>query len=234
MTIWAISDLHLSHANPRRLAPLPPRWNNHVERMRNLWSGCVAPRDLVLIPGDLSLATNHRDVQPDLDWLHALPGRKVLSPGNHDVWWNKLEPVRRILRSSMYAVDGDAIEIDGVIVCGARACAPSEDQAAASLSGLGSALTLACGLRTSTQPIYVLWHYPPFDRHGTPTDAARLMIDARVTACAFGHIHQLGQWSTAAQHIQEGIPFRCVAADALGFRPLKLNNGDILNYSTPR
>ena len=44
--------------------------------------------DLVLIPGDLSMARNHRDLQPDLAWLDRLPGIKVVSPGNHDQWWN--------------------------------------------------------------------------------------------------------------------------------------------------
>ena len=37
--------------------------------------------DLVLLPGDLSMARNHRDLQPDLAWLDRLPGTKVLAAG---------------------------------------------------------------------------------------------------------------------------------------------------------
>ncbi len=124
MNIWAIADLHLSLARPERLARIPGRWQDHLARIERSWRGAVRPDDLVLIPGDLSMARNHREVQPDLAWLERLPGTKVLAPGNHDVWWNQIERVRPLLRGSQLAVGGDAIEVAGVIVCGTRGVPP--------------------------------------------------------------------------------------------------------------
>ena len=78
----------------------------------------MRPEDLVLLPGDLSMARNHRDLQPDLAWLDRLPGTKVLSAGNHDLWWNNVATIRPMLRNSQLAVGGDAVATHGVIVCG--------------------------------------------------------------------------------------------------------------------
>ena len=118
MKVWAISDLHLSFARPDRRERYAARWRDHAARIEEHWRARVGQRDLVLLPGDLSMARNHRDVQPDLAWLDRLPGTKVLAPGNHDQWWNSAAAVRPMLRASLRAVDGDAIEVCGVIVSG--------------------------------------------------------------------------------------------------------------------
>jgi predicted phosphohydrolase len=39
------------------------------------------------LAGDISWAAKPHEVLPDLAWLDARPGRKVLVKGNHDFWW---------------------------------------------------------------------------------------------------------------------------------------------------
>jgi len=94
MTVWAIADLHLSFAHPDRRERYAGRWRDHAAKIEAGWREVVGPGDLVLLPGDLSMARNHRDLQPDLAWLDRLPGTKVLAPGNHDLWWNGAEKIR--------------------------------------------------------------------------------------------------------------------------------------------
>ena len=110
MNVWAISDLHLSFARPERRERFAARWRDHAAHIERNWREAVGPGDLVLLPGDLSMAQNHRDLQPDLAWLERLPGTKVLAPGNHDRWWNGAQAIRPLLRRSMLAVDGDAVD----------------------------------------------------------------------------------------------------------------------------
>src|SRR5438105_15758804 len=118
MTIWGIADLHLSMARLDRRERYAGRWRDHASKIEHHWRAVVRPDDLVLLPGDLSMARNHRDVQADLAWIDGLPGTKVLSPGNHDVWWNDVAQVRPMLRASERAVGGDAVATCGAIVCG--------------------------------------------------------------------------------------------------------------------
>src|SRR5690242_10789585 len=118
MSVWAIADLHLSFARPDRRERYAARWRDHAARIEREWRTVVGPDDLVLLPGDLSMARNHRDLQADLAWIDHLPGTKVLSPGNHDLWWNGVAQVRPMLRASELAVGGDAVVACGAIVCG--------------------------------------------------------------------------------------------------------------------
>jgi predicted phosphohydrolase len=226
MTIWGISDLHLSFARPGPRERFAGRWRDHAAKIAVHWRAVVRPEDLVLLPGDLSMARTHRDVQPDLDWLENLPGSKVLSAGNHDRWWNGARAVRRLLRRSQLAVGGDAIATHGVIVCGTRGAAITEalDAAARSeLDALDRALSSAIALRTRDEPIYVLWHYAPFDTFGRPGPTVPRLEAAGVRCCAYGHLHAEGQWSRTVQGEVRGVRYACVAADAVGFRPLALS-----------
>jgi uncharacterized protein len=232
MNVWAISDLHLSFARPDRRERFAARWRDHAGRIEENWRARVRPGDLVLLPGDLSMARNHRDVQPDLVWLDRLPGTKVLAPGNHDQWWNGAEKIRPMLRDTLRAVDGDALEIQGAIVCGtagvpATLDPPSSEERLAlerNLAELERALEHAGRLRKREDaPLYVVWHYPPFDVHGQPGRCVELIERARVTACVYGHLHGQKEWSAAVQGPRRGVRYYCVAADAIGFCPLKID-----------
>lgn len=229
--VWAISDLHLSQANPERRDRLAGRWRDHVERVEQNWRKAIAPSDVVLVPGDVSAARNHRDLQPDLAWLERLPGIKVLSQGNHDTWWNGVAKIRPMLRPSLRAVGGDAVEVGGTIACGTRGAPAATDETITTglralwdqeLDSLDRALAAASALRTGNQPLFVLWHYPPFDRHGRRTPVVERLEQAQATACVYGHLHQLQQWATTTQGTIGGVRYYCVAADAIGFHPLRI------------
>jgi hypothetical protein len=231
MPVWAISDLHLSHARPARLERFAGRWRDHVRLLEENWRACVSRDDLVLIPGDISLARNHREVQPDLAWLENLPGTKVLSPGNHDAWWNNVEAIRPLLRRSQHAVEGDALVIGNVIICGARGAPPLGDEPTPELrsgwerelASLDGALQHAHRLRSAGEPIYALWHLPPFDAQGRPSAVVERLEAAGVSACVYGHLHQTAQWALAKQGEHRGVRYYCVAADAVGFRPFRID-----------
>jgi predicted phosphohydrolase len=117
MRVWGIADLHLSFARPEPRERYAARWRDHAARIEANWRDAVGRDDLVLLPGDLSMARNHRELQPDLAWIDRLPGTKVLAPGNHDRWWNGVNKVRPMLRRSLLAVGGGPGATHRVVIC---------------------------------------------------------------------------------------------------------------------
>jgi predicted phosphohydrolase len=231
--LWGLADLHLSHARPDPRDRFARRWADHAARIGEHWRALVGPGDIVLVPGDVSMAANHRDLQPDLAWLHALPGTKVLAPGNHDRWWNRREAIEKILRPSIRVVEGNAVAVPGLIVAGARSVAIADDAAPpeartrqeAAVASARDALEAAARLRDAGEGprVAMLWHHPPFDDRGTPGPLVPLLEAHGVDLCAFGHVHREGQWSSVRQGVVHGVHYACVAADAVGFAPYRLD-----------
>ena len=230
MTVWAIADLHLSFARDDPRERFAGRWRDHAATIAREWRSVVRPEDVVLLPGDVSMARNHREVQPDLAWLDRLPGVKVISPGNHDGWWNGAAKVRPMLRKTIRAVEGDALDLGGVIVCGARGAAVPDEEDAAGKTAIGReaaslsrALDAAVALKGQRDsPILAMWHFPPFGSRGNPGPAVAMLEGSGALVCVYGHLHTEAQWASAVQGEHGGVTYRCVAADAIGFRPLRI------------
>ena len=126
MALFAISDLHL----PAREKPMDvfgAHWENHFERIREDWLQRVGAEDVVLLPGDLTWAMRLEDAMEDIARVGELPGRKIILRGNHDYWWSAIGRVRRALPEGMYALQNDAMELDGVLTPapGAGRCPPT-------------------------------------------------------------------------------------------------------------
>ena len=90
MSLYAIGDLHL-HFGSELKAPgqLHGRvWKNHEERFRKNCAERIREDDVLLLAGDHSWGKNEAECAPDFRYIEALPGKKVLLRGNHDMFWD--------------------------------------------------------------------------------------------------------------------------------------------------
>ena len=98
MKIFAIGDLHLSF-DPRLEKPMDifgGGWVGHTEKLYQNWNEAVREEDLVIICGDISWALRPDEAICDLDWIHALPGKKLFFKGNHDLWWTSIGKLNKL------------------------------------------------------------------------------------------------------------------------------------------
>lgn len=90
MSLYAIGDLHL-HYQSELKAPGQLRdrvWKNHEEKFRkNCWK-LLTDEDTLVLAGDHSWGKNLPECELDLQYICDLPGRKILTRGNHDMFWD--------------------------------------------------------------------------------------------------------------------------------------------------
>ncbi len=227
---WAIADTHLSFGKPKDMARFGDRWAEHPEALAAAWREQVRPEDVILIPGDVSWAQSMNKIWPDLEWLCALPGRKVLLCGNHDHWWKDIFSVRKIVEPmGFYALEGDSVDLDGVLICGAMGhIAPHDpyyqadarkDRYKRELKRLESALEHATARREPGQPLLLMMHYPPFTSDGRSTAYVGLIDRYKPTLCVYGHLHRQAEWEVARSGLHAGVHYELVASDYLEMTP---------------
>ena len=90
MALYAISDLHLSLSGDKPMDVFSDAWKDHEVRIKENWIAKVKEEDTVLIAGDLSWSMGMEEAKAELDFVAALPGRKIISKGNHDYWWGSI------------------------------------------------------------------------------------------------------------------------------------------------
>jgi len=228
--IWTISDLHLSHAQPKPMDIFGPHWKEHPERIAAAWRARVAADDWVLIAGDISWAMKLPDAMHDLRWIDALPGRKVIIRGNHDYWCSRrVKPLRPHMPPSITLLGADAVDIGEAVVGGTRGWTapgtpgytPATDDPIyqRELTMLDRALAHGAELARGAKPLIVMIHYPPF-LNRQPTEFARRIAASGARACLYGHLHRPHDWAAAVQGPVDGVTYQLTAADYLGFGPV--------------
>ena len=95
MKIYAIGDLHLSGKPPSKpMEIFGKHWADHAAKVAANWHQLIRSDDTVIICGDTSWAMDLQDALTDLNWIAALPGRKIILRGNHDYWWASLKKMQ--------------------------------------------------------------------------------------------------------------------------------------------
>lgn len=195
MSIYAISDLHLSLASPKQMDIFGPHWEDHFKKIRENWLETIQPEDTVLLPGDLSWAMRMEEALPDLKAVCALPGKKILLKGNHEYWWSAPSRVRSVLTNNTHVLQYDSIETQGYAVCGSRGWVlptdrnfSAEDRVVFEREKIRLKLSLD-SVRDKNKEIIAMMHYPPIGPKGECTDFSRIFENYPVRQVVFGHIH---------------------------------------------
>lgn len=225
MKLFAIGDLHLSHAAEKPMDIFGAGWDNHVGHIAAAWRDSVGEEDAVLIPGDISWAMRLKDAVPDFEYIASLPGKKILLRGNHDYWWTSLSKVRKMLPPGIYALQNDAVEIgNGAAAAGSRGwiCPGSAGFDRARDQRIYEREVIRLELSLSKAPkgsrIIAMLHYPPFNEKRLSSDFTELFEKYGVERVVYGHLHGRA-CKNAFEGMRGGIEYTLCSADHLGFAP---------------
>ena len=90
MSLYAIGDLHLHYQSDLKAQAqlYDPLWKDHEERFRRNCENLIADEDTLVLVGDHSWGRDLEECEKDFDYIRSLPGKKILTRGNHDMFWD--------------------------------------------------------------------------------------------------------------------------------------------------
>lgn len=249
MAVWAIADLHLSFGVPNKAMDIfGPQWVNYTEKIHKNWCQHIHSDDLVLIPGDISWAMHPEEAQPDLEWIHQMPGTKVILRGNHDYWWTSLSKVEKVLPPSIHLIQNNAFHWNDISIAGARLWDtaafnftgyiqpqtnpkerplteqeknPLEDEKIFQRELLRLEMSLKCFEKHAGPIRMAMTHYPPISADLRDSVASRLLEKYQVTTCVFGHLHNVKR-NLPMFGEKNGVRYLLTSCDYIDFMPVQL------------
>ena len=249
MRIWAIGDLHLSFGVANKsMDVFGPNWEDHAKKIASNWKSLIHPDDLVLVPGDLSWAMKIDEVVPDLQWVHELPGTKVMIKGNHDYWWGSLSKIAPVLPPSIHLIQNNVFNWKGVTMGGARLWDTPEygfgefieyrENPKAKIKNpeelvqeelsqklfdreLERLKMSLKGLDPDANLRIALTHYPPIGADLKPTRAAQILEQHQIQICVFGHLHNLKPNFPLFGEAR-GVRYVLCSCDYIHFQPIAI------------
>lgn len=229
------------------MAVFGPDWKDHAEKISKGWHRKVNSNDLVLVPGDISWAMRIDEATPDLEWLHALPGKKLILRGNHDYWWPSSSKLKALLPPSISFIHNSTFDWNDVTIGGTRlwdtpeysferfiefipnprAAEPSpstsnEDEERIFKRELDRLELSLKQLNPKAKHKIAITHYPPIGADLAPSRASAILERYGISSCVFGHLHSLKKEFLPLFGTERGIRYVLASCDAIDFTPVKI------------
>ena len=234
MSIYVIGDLHLAFSTDKPMDIFGNNWENHVDKIKDNWIKKVKEEDTVILPGDFSWATYLKDTYKDFEFLNSLPGKKIMSKGNHDYWWTTLTSMRKYLKENNFEnIDflyNNSYLVEDKIIVGTRGWINTwkSDENRKILKRENDRLELSIkdGINRfgNDKEIIAFIHYPPFYKEPIvpeEIDFIKLLNKYNIKRCYYAHLHA-DSHNEAIEGIVNEIEFKLVSSDYLKFDLLKI------------
>lgn len=222
MSLFAIADTHLSFGTDKPMDSFPG-WNDYVDRIEKNWNKIVTDDDTVVIAGDISWAMNFDELKADFDFIERLNGKKIILKGNHDYWWNTSKKMNDFIELQRYKtisiLFNNSYDVDGVSVCGSRGWLFDVDDEHDEKVLNREVGRLRLSLESAVNDeIIVFLHYPPVTTDTKCDEILSLLKEYGIKKCYYGHLHGIAA-KKAIDDVVDGIEFRLISCDRLGFVP---------------
>lgn len=240
MRIFAIGDLHLSF-HPLIDKPMDAygeQWENHAERLKVNWTETVRDEDLVIVAGDVSWGLKLAEALPDLEWIDKLPGHKIITKGNHDLWWSGITRLNKMFDKTKF-LQNKACLFDKVLIAGTRGwvCPGSpefsEDDKRIYRREIGrlelsikDALEIEKRGSEIVHKIGVL-HYPPTNDSYQDSDFTKIFSSWGADQVVYGHLHGTKNYKKGFRGLRDGVDYKLVSLDYINTKPALIYDSEV-------
>lgn len=230
MSLYCISDPHLSLSCDKPMDVFGGAWQDYVARLKENWNSTVTDEDTVVIPGDISWGMNLKESRSDFEFLNSLNGKtKIIGKGNHDYFWTSVSKMQ-----SFFSENGlDTLKIlhnnfyeygESYGICGSRGWinenGNTQDKKILNREAMRLEASIKPCVEAGREPIVFL-HYPPVYSENICYEIYDVLKKYNVKKCYYGHIHGNG-YRYAIDGLFNGIDFRLISCDYTEFYPVKV------------
>lgn len=228
MSLFVIADLHLPLSADKPM-DIFGGWEDYVTRLEYNWKRKISPDDTVVLPGDISWAMSIEQSLEDMRFIDALPGRKIISKGNHDYWWTTVSKMNRFLEengiTTISFLHNNCYEYEGIGICGSRGwineTGKPEDDKVINREAMRLDASIQCAEMQGLKPVAFL-HYPPVFAGSVNVPIFEVLKKHSIKLCFYGHLHGKRAHVNALTGQYEGIELRLCSADYIQFDPIDI------------
>lgn len=227
MALYAISDLHLAFNVDKPMDIFGERWLNHDEKIKNNWTSKVTDEDTVLIAGDISWSMKAEDSKHDLDWINDLPGKKIISKGNHDYWWGSISKLNAMY-DNMKFLQNNFYTYEDYAICGTRGWTvpggdkfTQHDRKIFDRECIRLKLSLDAAKKAGYNKFIVMLHYPPTNEKFEETEIIKIIKEYEVEKVIYGHLHGPANYKIKNE-VVDGTEYIITSCDFINFDPLQI------------
>ena len=247
MSLYTIGDLHLHFLAPLRAQnQLRDRvWKNHEEKFKKYALSLIREDDTLLLAGDHSWGRTLEEAMPDLEYIAALPGRKILLRGNHDRCWDaaKTEQLNQhfagsplfFLQNNYYAYEDYALvgtkgfTFEGPFYLNRRGQIIGWDEEKEAHARklvereLGRLRTSFEMARADGYRKFIMFlHYPPTDILEKESGFTRMAEEFGAEQVIYAHSHGESRFHDSILGEMNGVRYQLVSGDYLKWHPWKV------------
>lgn len=230
MALYAMGDLHLPSTRGFDMDAFGSIWHDHVRKIRKNWLRRVGPDDTIVLTGDHSWGRNLDQALPDLEWIAALPGTKILLRGNHDMFWEsgRTQALNDTFAGRLFFLQNNFYTYGPVALVGTKGyCWEGLDSPDhADKLQQREAERLARSFDAAEQAGYrrfiVFLHYPPTGIGQMTSPLIDLCRARGAEQVIYSHAHGEYNYHTSYEGTIDGINYELVSSDYLRFKPLKI------------
>lgn len=227
MGLYAISDLHLALSGEKPMHVFGEQWYRHDEKIKNNWLLKIKEEDTVLIAGDISWSIKMEEGLKELEWIHKLPGKKILIKGNHDYWWQSISKLNGLYKE-MNFIQNNYFVFEDYAICGTRGWTSpggehftSHDKKIYDREIIRLKLSLDAAVKEGYKKLIAMIHYPPTNEKFSETEFIKIFKEYGVEKVLYGHLHG-PSFSNIFEGKIDGVEYMLTSVDYIDFNPIKI------------
>lgn len=227
MALYAMGDFHLSFQVEKPMDVFGSGWKNHVQKIEKYCRKKIRPEDTFVITGDHSWGRNLDECEQDLAFIEALPGRKILLRGNHDMFWDAKKTARLndLFQGRLEFLQNNFFTYEDYALVGTKGyCYEGKDTIEHFLKIREREverlqISFEQAVAAGYTKFLMFLHYPPTTIGEMESPFTLMAEHYGVEKVIYSHCHGKDRFDDSFKGYVNGIEYKLVSGDYLKFKP---------------